>query len=152
MSNIQVQLVHEGVPIHTHPSAFDGSPQLVVASPAEAHGLWKTIQGTVAGTIIIATCNVGQGLVLTDLILTSTRKANSTLNVQFTDNTNDEIILSPETDTDRVNISANYISRIGGWSGARLEVVTVQDVIYTAFVGYYRIQQPDSFSDWDAKR
>lgn len=140
-----------GRALHTHPSQFDGSPQLVVSTPGTAHGRWNTIQGTVAGTIILAEVNAGVGLVLTDLVVSAKKKAGSTLDVKFTDDVDDEIILSPDTVTDRVNLSANYISKVSGWSGARLEVVTVADVIYTCFAAFYRIQETDSHALWDKK-
>lgn len=131
---------------------FDGAPVLVIQSMGQAFGVFQSITGSVAGTIVVATANVGETIVITDILISAKKKAGSTLTLRFNDGTDTENIFSPDTVQAEVNFAVPLAGRWLGWTGADLEVVTVADVDYTASIGYYKVAGGDDFATWDAKR
>ena len=127
-------------------------PVLVVQSAGQALGVFQSVSGTVAGTIVIVTVNEGESILITDILISAKKRAGSTLTLRFNDGTDTEDIFSPDTVQAEVNFSAGLQGRWVGWTGADLEVVTVADVVFTASIGYVKVVGGDDFATWDAKR
>lgn len=127
-------------------------PILIVQSLAQGFGVFQSVSGTVAGTIVITTVNEGESIFLTDILISSKKKAGSSLTLRFNDGTDSEDIFSPDTVQAEVNFAVGLQGKWIGWTGADLEIVTVADVVFTASIGYVKVAGGDDFATWDAKR
>lgn len=141
-----------GQDILTVPAPGGGGPVLIAQTIGQAFGVFRSVSGNTAGTFSIANIKAGESAVVTDILLSSKKKAGSSLTLRFSDGTDIVNIFSPDTVTDPVNFSASLAGLFLGWSGADLEIVTVADVVFTATIGFYKFTGGDEFSVWDAKR
>ena len=142
----------DGKDLLTVPSPGDRGPILISQTVGQALGVFRSISETTAGTFSIASILTGQSIVVTDILLSSKKKASSSLTLRFSDGTNTVNIFSPDTVSGEVNFSASLAGLFSGWAGADLEIVTVADVVFTATIGFYKFTGGDDFSVWDAKR
>ncbi len=144
-----------GKPLDVH-AGIDGKPVLVVESLARLEVHWQTAVITGSTTTTIIEAKPGESVMLTDLIITSTKKvANLDIIVQFDDGTNTIIMLDIEGATAPVNFSHAFSGGVKGWKNASLEVVTDQAVInVTVMIGYLHISKDLTltYDQWDAAR
>lgn len=133
-------------------SPFGDEPVLVVRQVQHEFGVFATTSQTVAGTYILVTPTEVQGIVITDILISAKKKAGSSLTLRFNDGTNAVTIFAPDTVQAEVNFGIPLVGKFGGWAGARLEVVTVADVVFTASIGFHRLNTTENFSAWDARR
>jgi len=127
-------------------------PILITESLRVSHGVFATANRTTAGTTIIASPALGQEIVLTDLIISADRVNGSSTTIQFTDGVDTEVIMKITTTDAPANIAVPFNGNWRGWKDARIEMVTVNSVDSTVALGYYKVSEGISFSEWDSKR
>jgi len=124
----------------------------VVITEAQRHGVWKVTNRATAGTTII-TSPAGEGaIILTDIIVSTDKVANSSAKLQFADGAVTEIIALFDSANAPVALAIGFVGQILGWKDARLELVTVSTVNATIMSGYIKIPDGLPFSEWDALR
>lgn len=152
---IKVRLIAPGgnSELHAVPSKFiKGVSTLVVVDPAFAHGVFKSVTHAVAGTSTIVAPDPGGRIVLTDLIITSDKTANSDITVKFIESSDSVDIVKADSANAPVNIAISFNGNWEGWKDAVLQLVTVADVACTVAVGYMKLKTGLAFAEWDALR
>lgn len=129
-----------------------GEPALVTQTPGYAFGVFKSVSGTVASTITLVDVPTGEALVISDILISSKKKAASSLTIRLTDGTDTVTIFSPDTVQAEVNFGIAFAGLWQGWAGAGIEVVTVADFPFTVAVGYFKLNSTEDFSQWDSRR
>lgn len=137
---------------HHVPSPSTGLPTLVILTPAQAHGQFKSSTRTTAGTTIIVEPRPGLSLAVTDILLSGEKQPNSDLTIQFTDGTNTVIIFVSNQVDVPPSVDANLTSYFYGWTDARIEMITSGTGDATVTIGYIHTQRDLTFSEWDALR
>ena len=137
---------------HHFPSPVTGEPTLVVMSPSQAHGHFKSATRTTTGTTIIAQPRPGLSLMVTDIIVSGEKQAGSDITVQFEDGTNTEILVIINQVDSSPNLSPNLNSYFRGWKDARVELVTGGAGDGTVTIGYVHSKDALTFAEWDAER
>ena len=139
--------------LHTVPSQFLPDEEVLVTTTGpQRHGVFQSVNRTSAGTTIITSPDAEGAIVVTDLILSAERAANSTVQIQFTDDTETEIIILTESADSTVNLAIPFVGLWQGWRDARLELVTTGAVNVTAALGYMKVPEGLVFSEWNALR
>lgn len=146
LKSAQVWLVEE---------ALDAAADvLITESTFREHGAWKAAQIVTATTTTITAPAASGSLVVTDIVVSAKKVNNTTLDIEFDDGANTEIIISPDTINNPVNFSWSPGGRIQGWKDAALKVVTggagTPSVSIT--VGYLKVPTGLPFTEWDALR
>ena len=124
----------------------------VIGTEPQQHGVWKVANRASAGTTIITQPFASGALLVTDLIISTDKVANSSVQLQFTDGSNTEIIALFDSANAPVSLSISIGGRLHGWRDARLEMVTVQTVNASIMVGYMKIKSIQDFTEWDNER
>lgn len=137
----------------TFEAAESTSRMLIVASPLQAHGIFKAVVLTGAATTPIAMPLPGGSIIITDLIISAKKVASTTLTIRFSDGSNTEIILDPDTINQSTNFAWSPNGRIQGWEDAALEVVTTgANTDATVTAGYMKLEKSITYLEWDAFR
>lgn len=120
-----VELVDaDGKPLHTFVQEFEGKRHkiIVVSSPQKIHGLFKAVTLGATVTTRLATPK-GKGYIeLTDLIITTEKRAAAILSIWFYDGTNKETIIQAYLADSTVNLAIGFVGGWSGWQGAYVEV------------------------------
>jgi len=134
------------------PSTIYHADVLEVGTIPSLHGQFKTVSGTTAATTIVTSPTNGGAIVLTDLMFAGEKKNTGTMELRFTDGTNTITIYKAPLTDNAIAVAIPFTGHWRGWKNARLEVVTVQDFIYTVACGYYHCKNGLTYSDWDSRR
>ena len=133
-----------------------GSYTLITESFLKLNAHWRSAVNDTAETINIVTPLPNESILLTDLIITSSRKVStSTLIVQFCDGINTEILTEMEGATSPIEFSHSFSGGLRGWKDAILQVVTDQIAVnVTTLVGYVKIpaRLTKTYNVWDSER
>lgn len=136
--------------LHTD-NPFGLGPQLIIENFIGSHGVFKSVDFTVAATKIIAE-PAPEGVIAVTDILVSAKKLNAkSVIVQFNDGTN-VIKLMDFDNTNGIQQSIALSGLWAGWQDARLEAITDGTFNATIAAGYVKIKTGLPFSDWDALR
>ena len=132
----------------------NGDKILVSHTHAQVAGTFKAATLNATGTVIVAEPIPDGCIVMTDLILTSDKTVGSLITVQYTDGTNTIPIINANMENAPVNIATSFAGYWRGWRDARIELIIAGGVNPTATlaVGYFKLHQSDTYSDWDAQR
>ena len=127
---------------------------LITQTHAQVAGVFKSKTLTAAGTVIVAEPDSEGCIVLTDLILTSDKTANSAITVQFTCGTYTIPIVEADITDAPCNIATSFAGYWRGWKDARLELVITGGAAPTATlaVGYFKLSDSLLYNDWDSRR
>jgi hypothetical protein len=135
-----------------HIDESDGRQLLVVTNENFIHGTFRSVSHITAGTTII-TEPLGDGAIaLTDLIVSTDKVNLSVISVRFTDDVEIINIYQGFATDAPINFAISFNGRWDGWKNARIEMETTLALKATVAVGYYRLEQGDQFSVWDARR
>ena len=117
-------------------------------------GHFKAVTRSSAGTSTIVEPTGNNGIVLTDLIITSDKVQSATLTVSFTDGTNTITIAGADVTDAPCNIAIPFAGLWEGWQGAQIDLVTVGNVTTTVAIGYYHItaDYAKPYAEWNALR
>ncbi len=154
---VDVRVVTNELGVNQHPRHIRGefSPEHAIplsTSERHQHGVWKVANRATAGTTIIVEPNPNTAIMITDLIVSTDKVANSSCLLQFTDDVDIEVIARFDTANAPVALSISINGRLHGWKDARLEMNTVSTVNATFMVGYVNIPSTQDFAVWDAAR
>lgn len=135
---------------------LNGQSVLVVESLIKLDAHWQSSVNDAAETIDIVTPKSKESIMITDLIITSSKKvANSTLIIQFSDGVNTELLTEMEGETSPIEFSHAFSGGLKGWKDAVLQVVTDQALMnVTTLIGYVKISKTltKTYSEWDVER
>jgi len=125
---------------------------LLTMGMGDAHGLFKAVSGTTAATTTITSPDNGGNIALLSIMLSAEKKNTGTIELRFTDGT-ETITVFKAVLTDAPIAFGGAIGTVWrGWKNARLEVVTVQDFIYTVTSGYVKERSGLPYAEWDSLR
>lgn len=140
-------LLHtEQVGKHTH---------LVVEDHARVATQFKVANTTSAATTTVVRPRKGGAIIITDLIVVQDKVASGVITVQFTDDTNDEILFKASTSDAQIVMNHAFAGRMRGWRDARIEMISAgTNPTTNVSVTYYHLvgEGVFSFADWDALR
>ena len=129
-----------------------GAPHLAVSDHYPTETRFKSDYRTSAGTTEITAPKKDGAMLLTDLIITTDRVAQSRLRVFFDDGTRTVAI----ADCVPIDAPANFaIGFHGGWTGwkdAALKMQTWAALKANVAVGYIKIPEGLEYDEWDAMR
>jgi len=115
---------------------LNDEPTFITESLRTIAAHWKVGTNDADEIITIVETRPSQAILLTDIIITSSKKvANSTVVVRFYDGTNMEI----EGVSAPVEFSHSFVGGVKGWKDANFQVVTNQAaMLVRTFVGYIK--------------
>ena len=117
-----------------------------------AHGTFKTVKFTTAGTQTVITPNNDGSLFITDIALFGDKVNGGSLELLFTDGT-DTATLALATTTDApVNYGQGFQGRFQGWKDARIDLIITGNINGSVVVGYMKMPKGLPYSEWDALR
>ncbi len=135
---------------------LNDEPTFITESLRTIAAHWKVGTNDADEIITIVETRPSQAILLTDIIITSSKKvANSTVVVRFYDGTNTEIFMEIEGVSAPVEFSHSFVGGVKGWKDANFQVVTNQAAMKVlTFVGYVHVSKESTleFSEWDAQR
>lgn len=131
-------------------------PILITKTFGAANGHFKSETLTAAGSVTIVEPLPRDGIVLTDLILSTDRTTGSTAKVKITDGANEIILISADMTNAPVGIAIPFRGLWQGWqsAGIVLSITGGTNPTATLAIGYYHILAKDTltFADWDSRR
>ena len=139
--------------LHTEPSQFLPEEEiLITTAEPQHHGVFKAATSATPETIILAEPNALGAVILTDLIVTTAKKAAGVVTLHFTDDTQTIDLAVFPVDI-AVNIAIGFVGLFRGWRDARFEMVTSGATFdATVTVGYMKVPEGLTFAEWDALR
>ncbi|MCK5607027.1 hypothetical protein KAR91_34405 [Candidatus Pacearchaeota archaeon] len=151
-----IQLVNEDIKALDTGQGLSDYPVLVTESRKTLNAHWKTSVITTSTTTNVIEAIPNESIMLTDIVITSTKKiASSNVVVQFSDGTATETLMKLEAATAPVNFSHAFTGGIKGWKDANLQVVTDQNAMeVTVMIGYTHLSRKATldYATWDAER
>ena len=130
----------------------DDNACLVVTNYMEAHGTFQALTTNSTVAAIVASPNLGQGLLIDSMIVFARKHTNKEYSLQLTDDTQTEVLLTADLTNEDLKFTFAVPNGWKGWKNARLEVVTTSTKVITTTVGYAKVPKADTFSAWDAQR
>lgn len=124
----------------------------VFSSEPEAYGAFKAVNRTAGGTTTITSPDDLGAIVVTDIIISAKKSANSDVTVQFNDGVNTIILFLADSINSDFNIAIPLKGLFRGWQDADLELVTTNLVVATVTAGYMKVPNGLPFAEWDALR
>lgn len=151
---IKVKLTARGsnAELHYVSSPFTNEPTLVVISPAQAHGQFKSATRTTTGTTIIVTPRPGLSIAVTDILISGEKQPGSDVTLQFTDGVDTVIMFIANQVDVPPSVNSNLTSYFYGWADARIEMITGGSGDATVTIGYIHTNKELTFAEWDALR
>lgn len=146
---------NEGAIAELHHVRSQFHPHFVVpvyTTGPQRHGVWKVTNRTSAGTTIITSPDGEGAIIVTDMIVSTDKTAGSSVQLQFTDDTDTEIMALFDSTNAPVAMAIALVGQLRGWKDARLEIVTVNSVNATITLGYMKVPEGLPFAEWDALR
>ena len=135
---------------------FMGECTLVAESRIRLNAKWRSGINNAAETVDIVTPDVSESIFITDVLVTSSKKAaGSTIILQFYDGTNTEKIMEMEGASAPIEFSHAFAGGLPGWKDAILQVITDQAAMYVVtLVGYVKVSedQTKTYNDWSEDR
>lgn len=151
MLNTVLNCPKEGKALFTR-EGIDGNLVLISEGLRSLNALWQTGISTGAVTNALITPLPDTSILLTDIIITSTKKvALSTIIVQFNDGSNTKLLMEIEAATAPVQFSHAFVGGVTGWKDATLQIVTNQAAMnVTVMVGYVKISKmlTKTYDEW----
>lgn len=135
---------------------FAGKCTLVAESLTQLNSRWRSGINDAAETIDIVTPLPNESILITDIVLTSSKKvAASTIVLQLHDGTNTEQIMEIEGASAPVEFSHAFAGGLSGWKDAIFQVVTNQAAMYVVtLIAYIRVSESltKSYNEWSTDR
>lgn len=129
-----------------------GHPNLAVTDHYPSHTRFRSSTRTGAGTTTIAEPIVDGSIMLTDMIISTDRVANSRLTIFFDDGTRQINIYDGYSNDAPINFAIGFHGGWTGWANAKLKMTTVAAIKATVAVGYIKIPKGLNYTEWDALR
>lgn len=129
-----------------------GHPSLAVTDHYMKGTCFKSETRTGAGTSTITSPVTDGALLLTDMIISTDRVANSRLTVFFDCGTYQVNIYDGYANDAPINFALGFHGGWTGWKDAALKMTTVAVIKATIAVGYIKIPEGLEYEVWDALR
>ena len=129
-----------------------GNPSLAVIDHYVKDTCFKSETRTGAGTSTITSPRTDGAIMLTDMIISCDRVANSRLTVFFDDGVRTVPIFDGYANDAPINTASNFRGGWTGWKDAAFKMTTVATVKATVAVGYIKIPEGLEYEEWDALR
>ena len=143
-----------GVPIDIA-NGLRSVPTLVVESARTLEAQWKSSTISTAVTTTIVEAKVNECILLTDLIITLSKKvASATVIAQFYDGTDTEPLFTQDASTAPFQFGHAFTGGPTGWQNADFQIVTNQATDLSVLVGYVHIKPTGTLThaQWDERR
>ncbi len=152
--SIDVRLLGRGgtAELHVFPGPVTKEPTLIVMSPAQAHGHFKTATLTAANTVIVVQPKAGLSIWVTDILVSGEKQAGSAITIQFYDGTDTEVVVIIDQVDSSPNLSMNLTSYFRGWKNARVEMITSGAGDATVTIGYIHSVDTPTYAEWNDER
>jgi len=149
----QIIASRSGKEIHTY-DGYDGEPVLVTTTHGAQHGSFVAATRTEAGTTAVISARGEDGIVFTDLILTTDKVQGATVTVAITDGSNTVTVVAADVTDAPCNIALSFAGHWQTWQAAYVNLTTVGVVKATLALGYFRIPWNVTlpYSAWNALR
>jgi len=145
----------DGTPVNVR-TGLDDNVVLVAESLKTLDAHWKSGINDAAETITVVEAKPNQSIMLTDIIITSSKKvASSTVTIQFSDGTNTEVLMVMEGASAPIEFPHAFQGGLKGWKEADFQVVTDQAAMYVVtLVGYVHLSTAATkgYGAWNAER
>lgn len=128
---------------------------LCVQSPGKEFGTFNSTTLGALDTFVLAETMGDGGIELTDLLLTTEKKAAAVITVRFYDGTNAVNVLTAYPQDLPISIALNFAGNWAGWQNAHVEVVvTGAAALGSCAIGYIKRLKGDTlkYTDWIARR
>jgi len=122
------------------------------SDPRALFGTFKSVEYSGAGTTTLVTPVTSGSLVLTDLIFSANKVNNGTVEIRFTDGTDNAVIVKPDVTDAPATFVINFGGRWQGWKDARIDVIVTNNVSGSISLGYVKAPTGLAFTEWDAQR
>ena len=129
-----------------------GNPTLAVTDHYVGKTRFKSETRTGAGTSTIAEPVTDGAIMLTDMIISTDRVANSQLTVYFDCGTHQVNIYDGYSNDAPINFAIGFHGGWTGWKDAALKMKTVSAIKATVAVGYIKVPGGCCYTEWDALR
>ena len=129
-----------------------GNPTLGVTDHYVNKTRFNSQYRTSAGTTAITAPKTDGAIMLTDLIISTDRVANSRLTVFFDDGTRTISLYDGVANDAPINLSIGFTGGWTGWKDAALKMTTVAALKANVAIGYLKIPEGLEFTEWDALR
>lgn len=140
-------------PSFAHAHGTEGQERaLMTTNPVWRHSVFKSAEYSGAGTISLIQPNDEGSLILADLVVTSDKVQNGSVEIQWTDDTDTAIIIKPSTNDAPVVVPLAFRGRVQGWKDARIDVIITGPVNGSVLATYVKIPGGLPFAEWDALR
>ncbi len=129
-----------------------GHLHLAVADWYPTKTRFKSVTRAAAGTSTITEPVKNGAILLTDIIVSTDRVANSRLTIFFDDGVRTIPIFDGYANDAPINIASNFRGGWTGWKDAAFKMTTVAAITATVAVGYIKIPTGIEYEEWDALR
>jgi hypothetical protein len=129
-----------------------GHPNLAVSDHYADSTQFKSATRSSAGTTTIASPKTDGALLLTDMIISTDRVANSRLTVEFNCGTHQINIYDGYANDAPINFAIGFHGGWTGWKNAALEMTTLQAIKATVAIGYIKVPSGIEYEVWDEMR
>lgn len=136
-------------------SGLSDKPTLIAESLKTTEAHWKSASITTAVTTTIIAANPRESILLTDIIITLSKKVTaSTIIVRFSDGTNTVNLFTLDGATASFQFSHAFQGGLKGWKEANLQVVTNEATTVSILVGYVHLtpMATKTYSVWNGER
>lgn len=125
---------------------------LMTTNPVWRHSTFRSIEFSGAGIHTLVTPNDDGSLILADLVVTSDKVQNGSVEVQWIDDTDTAVIIKPSTNDAPVIVSIAFQGRVQGWKDARIDAIITGPVNGSILATYVKVSGGLAFEEWDALR
>lgn len=125
---------------------------LLVTSPMGVYSRFKSVESSVAETVVVTQPDDDGSLIISDIILSTERQNAGTVTIQFTDGVQTELIYKAFATDAPTSISTALTGRLQGWKDARIELVNVGGTDCTLLITYVKVPNGLPYAEWDALR
>jgi len=129
-----------------------GHPNLAVTDHYAGSTRFKSVTRVAAGTETIVESVKDGAILLTDMIISTDKVANSRLTVFFDDGVRTVPIFDGYANDAQINIALGFRGGWTGWVDAALKMTTVAVIKATVAVGYIKLPEGLCYTEWDALR
>lgn len=129
-----------------------GNPTIAITDHYACLTRFKSETRTAAGTSTIADPVTDGAILLTDMIISTDRVANSRITIFFDDGVRQVNIYDGYANDAPINLSLGFHGGWKGWKDASLKMTTVAVIKATVAVGYIKIPSGIEYEVWDAMR
>jgi hypothetical protein len=129
-----------------------GHPNLAVSDHYADSTRFKSETRTSAGTSTIAAPVKDGAILLTDMIISTDRVANSRITVFFDCGTHQVNLYDGYANDAPINFTIGFRGGWTGWKDAALKMTTLTAIKATVAIGYIKTPEGVCYTEWDALR